>query len=89
MNRPIVALGAALSLCLFVAGAEAAELCKAQEGQRRSNEEVKAMLESQGYEVRSVGEEDGCIEAKGFDKNNNRVEIYVHPVSGDIVKVKG
>ena len=89
MNRLIVALGTVLSLCLVGAGAEAADLCKAQDGQRRSNEEIKTMLEKQGYEVRSVGEEDGCVEAKGLDKDKNRVEVYVHPVTGEIVKVKG
>jgi hypothetical protein len=46
------------------------------------------MLEAQGYQVKKLGEEDGCVEMKGFDKDQKRVEVYIHPVSGEIVKIK-
>jgi len=28
------------------------------------------------------------MEAKGMSRDGKKVEVYVHPVSGDIVKVK-
>ena len=73
---------------LFANGASAADLCQATSGEAKSKEEIKAMLEAQGYQVKKLGEEDGCIEMKGFDKDQRRVEVYVHPVSGEIVKIK-
>lgn len=50
-------------------------------------EEVQKMLTEQGYEVRSVKVEDTCLEAKGT-KDGKKVEVYVDPVSGKIVKIK-
>jgi hypothetical protein len=73
---------------LFANNTSAADLCQATSGEPKSKEEIKAMLESQGYQVKKLGEEDGCIEMKGFDKDQRRVEVYVHPVSGEIVKIK-
>jgi hypothetical protein len=50
-------------------------------------EEVQKLLTDQGYEVRSVKVEDTCMEAKGT-KDGRKVEVYVDPVSGKIVKIK-
>ena len=51
-------------------------------------EQVKAKAEEMGYTVRSVGEDDGCLEVKGFDKAGAKVEVYFDPVSGAVVKTK-
>ncbi len=50
-------------------------------------EDVQKMLTTQGYEIRTVKKEDSCLEAKGM-KDGKKVEIYVDPVSGKIVKIK-
>jgi hypothetical protein len=51
-----------------------------------SEAELRSKLEAAGYpQVRSVGHEDGCIEAKGIDKNGKRFEVYLHPSTGEIV----
>jgi hypothetical protein len=73
---------------LFASGAKAEDLCQPMSGEAKSKDEIRSMLEAQGYQVKKMGEEDGCIEMKGFDRDQMRVEVYVHPVSGEIVKIK-
>jgi hypothetical protein len=51
-------------------------------------EQIKAKAEEMGYTVRSVGEDDGCLEVKGLDKAGTKVEVYFDPVSGAVVKTK-
>ena len=51
-------------------------------------EQIKAKAEEMGYTVRFVGEDDGCLEVKGFDKAGAKVEIYFDPVSGAVIKTK-
>ena len=80
---PLLAAAIALS-----SGAKAEDLCQPMAGNEKSKDEIKSMLESQGYQVKKLGEEDGCVEMKGFDKDQKRVEVYIHPVSGEIVKIK-
>ena len=47
-------------------------------------EKAKAL----GYDVRSIKVDDGCLEAYAMDKNGMRVEVYFHPGTGDVVRVK-
>lgn len=72
------------------ASALADELCEVQDGATKISEDrVKEIAASAGYaDIRSVGEEDGCFEAKGMNRDGKKVEVYVHPVHGDIVKIK-
>ena len=73
---------------LGASGAKAADLCQPMSGDVKSKDEIRNMLEAQGYQVKKLGEEDGCVEMKGFDKDQRRVEVYIHPVSGEILKIK-
>ena len=50
-------------------------------------EQVEKLLTEQGYEVRKVKVEDSCLEAYAT-KDGRRMEVYVDPVSGKIVKIK-
>ena len=63
-------------------------LCNYISGQPMSMEEVKAKVSEQGYEVRRVKREDGCLEVYAINKQGSKVEIYLHPISGKIVKIK-
>ena len=63
-------------------------LCSSMAGQPLSMKEVKSMVTAKGYDVRRVKREDGCLEVYAIDKQGSRVEIYLHPVSGKIVKIK-
>lgn len=85
----IPAIAAAALLTAMAAPAFAAgELCKPVAGEPKSVESIQKMLEDKGYKVRKMDKEDGCVEMKGTDAEGKRVEVYVHPVTGEIVKVK-
>jgi hypothetical protein len=51
-----------------------------------SEASIKAKAAELGYDVRRVKEEDGCYEVRGFDKNGAKVEIYMNPATGAVVK---
>ena len=53
-----------------------------------SEEAIKAKAVALGYDVRSVKAEDGCYELKAVDKTNAKVELYLHPVTGEVVTLK-
>jgi len=51
-----------------------------------TNEEISSKLAAKGYtQVRLLGHEDGCIEAKGLDKDGKRFEVHVSPTTGEII----
>jgi hypothetical protein len=52
-------------------------------------EQVAAKFTAEGYKVREVGEEDGVYEVYAMDKDGKRAELYVHPVTGEILKRGG
>ncbi len=51
-----------------------------------SEASIKAKAAELGYDVRQVKEDDSCYEVRGFDKNGARVEIYMNPATGAVVK---
>jgi len=50
-------------------------------------EEIQLRLESRGYEVRRIKREGGCFEVYA-KKDGKRVDAYVSPADGAIVKEK-
>ncbi len=85
-----IAFAVALALSTSAAlPALAADGCSsAPQDQWLEPEQIKAKAEEMGYTVRSVGEDDGCLEVKGMDKAGAKVELYFDPVTGDVVKTK-
>ncbi|GGA01981.1 PepSY domain-containing protein [Elstera cyanobacteriorum] len=79
---------AALALTLIAGGASAATLCKPA-ATPVSEDSVREMLTGKGYKDLKFGKDDGCMEAKGHNAAGKRVEIYIDPANGQIVKVKG
>jgi hypothetical protein len=68
--------------------AKAEELCK-DVTTKKSMDEAKAAAVRAGYaNVKKMGMEDGCIEAKGLNGDGSRFEVYIHPTTLKIVKVK-
>ncbi len=52
-----------------------------------SENEMKAKIASQGYQVRVFKVTKGnCYEIYGRDKAGKRIEIYFNPVTGSVVK---
>jgi hypothetical protein len=50
--------------------------------------DVEAKATAMGYKVRQVKIEDGCYEVYALDRNGNRIEAYLNPVTAEIVKTK-
>jgi len=48
--------------------------------------QISAKLEAMGYDIREIEIEDGVYEVEAVDKNGMRVEAYVHPATGEILK---
>jgi hypothetical protein len=58
----------------------------AARGSRLTIAEITAKFAAQGYDVRQVKEEDGGYELYAVDKDGNRVESRVDPVTGALQK---
>lgn len=81
----ILALGALANL-----PAHASDVCKSYpKEQWLSEAQIQAKAEALGYKVRSVGEDDGCLEVKGMNQAGAKVEVYFDPVTAEVVKTKG
>ena len=52
-----------------------------------TEEAAMAKAEELGYTASKVKVEDGCYEVYAT-KDGNRFEVFLHPVTGDLVKVK-
>ena len=50
--------------------------------------QISEKLEALGYEIREIEIEDGVYEVEAVDKNGMRVEAYIHPATGEILKEK-
>jgi hypothetical protein len=57
-------------------------------GQPMEQQQIRARLVEQGYEVRKIEVEDGCYEAYAIDKDGRRVELFINPVSGEARQMK-
>ncbi len=57
-------------------------------GQQLSIQDITAKATAMGYDVRKVERDDGCFEVYATGKNGNRVEIYMNPVTGAVLKIK-
>lgn len=49
---------------------------------------IKAKAAELGYDARDAEEEDGCWEVYALDKDGKKVELYFHPVTGELVGSK-
>ncbi len=82
------ALSAALVAIPAHASDDDARCAAAPRDQWMSIDAAKAKGVELGYEVRQVKEEDGCYELYAIDKNGAKVELYLHPVTGAVVRSK-
>jgi uncharacterized membrane protein YkoI len=58
-------------------------------GEKKPVEEAKAKAIQVGFaDVTKMDEEGGCYEAKGLNANGSKFEVYIHPTTLEIVKVK-
>ncbi len=80
-----------LAILLAASSASAEEqLCKnAPRDMWLSKEQIKAKVEAMGYTKVRIGTEHGCYEAHATSKDGKRLEIYLEPTTGQVVKTKG
>ncbi len=72
---------------LLLAGPLHAEetMCpRSAHAQLMTKDQLAAKAKEAGYDVRGIQPRDGCWELKGFDKNGNRVELHIDPVTAQI-----
>ncbi len=86
-----VALGVStLSAIIFTStvSASAAMMCTDAPVEKwMSRDQVAKMFTEKGYEVRKVKREDNCLEVYAI-KDGKKMEIYIDPVNGKVVKTK-
>jgi hypothetical protein len=85
--RTIIAATALVALAL-PAAASSKPCGNAPQSQWMSNDDVQTKAKAMGYKVRQVKIEDGCYEIYALDKDGNRVEAYLNPVTAEVVKTK-
>ena len=89
LMQKLTMITAAALVALSAAAASAEEQYCTGQGEPMAEEQVIKKLETLGYQkVKKLDMEHGCYEAKGFDKDGNRVEVYLEPATGEVVKVK-
>ncbi len=64
------------------------DYCGNTSGEWMSRDAARSVLVEKGYDVRRVKREDGCYEIYAIDKTGARVEVYLNPVTGEIVRTK-
>jgi hypothetical protein len=64
---------------------DAADCGDAPRSQWMSEDAAKAKLKDLGYDVRRIKPEKSCYEAYAFDKAGAKVEVFLHPISGEVV----
>ena len=85
---PLIAILFALAAAAPARAEEDQSCGAAPKAEWLTEEAIRAKGVALGYEVRRVKVEDGCYELYGVDKNGARAEIYLHPVTGEIVDRK-
>jgi len=90
LTAPAIALSFALGLA-FTAPAFADSddpSCAKVEGKWMSKEKARERAMLMGYDARKVKTEDGCYEIYATNKDGERFEIFMHPVTGKVVETK-
>jgi hypothetical protein len=86
MKSVVIACG--ILVAAFAGAASAEELC-ANVTEKKPVDEAKAVAVKAGYaDITKMDEEDGCYEAKGLNADGSKFEVYIHPTTLEIVKVK-
>jgi hypothetical protein len=88
MNLKFIA-AAIIGASAFAGAALAEDNICTDVGEKKPIEEAKAVAVKVGFaDVTKMDEEGGCYEAKGLNANGSKFEVYIHPTTLQIVKVK-
>lgn len=80
-------LTAAISVPAFASG-EKFDCGMTDKATWMSEDAAKAKGVELGYEVGKIKVEDGCYELYAKDKDGKKLEVFMHPVSGEVVGAK-
>jgi hypothetical protein len=87
LKRTAIAAVAALSVAGFSGATLASENCTDQPRSKwLSQEAIAAKLKEDGFEVTRAETKRNCYEVKARDRQGNRVELSVDPVTARVVK---
>lgn len=87
--RAIFATAAVALIAATLPAAASSKSCgNAPQSEWMSIADLQAKAEGMGYKVRQVKIEDGCYEIYAIDKDGNRVEAYLNPVTAEVVQTK-
>lgn len=89
MRRSMIAPALAVMLAAAAGPALASKdevRVQAPRDQWKSVAQITESFVARGFEVRKVKIEDGVYEVYAIDKDGKRIEAYVHPVTGEILK---
>jgi len=92
MKNVLILTAASLTMSLatpvFASDDDDNRYCGATSGQWMSIGAIADKATQKGYNVRGVERESNCYEIKAVDGNGIRVELYMNPVTGEIVRTK-
>lgn len=88
MKKFVVVSAVLISLAPSIALASDDSCPSVPKDQWMSEAAITEKATALGYDVRSVKEEDGCLEVYAMDKDGKRVEIYFHPGTGEVLKTE-
>lgn len=88
MNKAISigVLGAILLAAAPAMASDSARCGNAPRAQWLPEATIISKVTDLGYSITRVKVDDGCYEIKGTDKNGAKVELYVDPATGEVVK---
>ncbi len=85
---PLAAIAATAGAALPALASEDAACGDAPRSQWLSEDAAKAKAAEQKYDVRRLKVEDGCYEAYAIGPDGARVEVYLDPVTGEVIGKK-
>lgn len=83
---PTLALTLTVAFPAFAQDAEPKNACgETDKATWISQDDAKAKAVALGFDVRQIKDEGGCYEVYAIDKDGNKVEKLMHPVTGEFV----
>lgn len=77
-----------ITSCLLSGVALADDDCTDPISQWQPKEQLRQMMEDNGWEVKRIKVDDGCYEVRGFDRKGNHVKATFSPASLKIIELK-
>lgn len=87
MKKPLL-IATLLAATLMAGSSFADDDCQDPVADWQPRENLRQMLETEGWEIRRIKVDDGCYEVKGYDQHGNEVKAEYYPASLRLRKLK-